>query len=173
MLGNCGACIWVSIKSVSSSGYWYRTTAIEHTDETREEELVPCIVGLNNLDLSLLVAVCVICVGPTMARQERSEADIVLDTPVMSLDTAICRRHPKNTLVSIELWLIRSRVQARKVDECATIDGEGIFHGGSAACIQQCKHSDRKEGQPREHDANEWNELRYQYALPILINLSS
>lgn len=138
-------------------------TAIEHSDETPKEEVVSCIVGRNNLDLSLLAAICDICVGPTVVRQELLEDGIVLDTPVMSLDTPICRRHQRTPWFrsSSGLSEVWREVQARKVDEYATIDGEVIFHDGGAACIQQCKHPDRKEGQLREHDANEWNERRY------------
>jgi hypothetical protein len=61
---------------------------MEHTNESREEELVPSIVGLDNLDLSPRSTGAIV---PAMARQERLEASIVVDGPVVSLDTSICR----------------------------------------------------------------------------------
>lgn len=79
-----------------------------HTDESGKEELVPFIVGHDNLDFSGLGIVVSCTVSPAVARQERLEAGIIVDSPIISLDTTICRRNPQDTLISSELCFGRT-----------------------------------------------------------------
>lgn len=96
MLGNCGAWMWVSIWSILAGVQRGRRL----TNESRKEKLIPLILGLHHLDLaSRRTAGGSIAISPTMTREERFEASIVMNLPIKPLNPAICRRNPKSTLV--------------------------------------------------------------------------